>query len=292
MPSAALRAYNNLGELLVGRDRLEESLDHYEQGLALARRTGNSLWQNLILESIPYPLFMLGRWDEALERANELPEWAGALELSALLTTIPTICVNRGDAETLERVRNIALSAVEDSGDVQKEGGRAALMAVVDRAEGKTDRALTNAKEAFRAGLEMGTDSPLVRIGFIEAVDASIGLGKLAEAEELIGTIDGLRPSEVWPSLRALRDRAEGRLLAARDETGGVDEAFHAAEACFRGVGIPYWLGGTLIEHGEWLAAHDRSAEARVLFDEARAIFERLGAIPWLARLNGATPVG
>ena len=292
MSSAALRAYNNLGELLVGRDRLEESLDHFEQGLALARRTGNSLWLNLILEAIPYPLFMLGRWDEALERANELPEWAGALELSALLTTIPTICVNRGDNETLERVRHIALSAVEDSGDVQKEGGRAALMAIVERAEGKPDRALVSAKVAFHAGLQMGTDSPLVRIGFIEAVDASIGLGKLAETEELITTIDGLRPSEVWPSLRALRDRANGRLLAARDETAGVDEAFRTAEACFREVGIPYWLGGTLAEHGEWLISTSRAEEARALHDEARAIFERLGALPWIARLGQVAPVG
>jgi tetratricopeptide (TPR) repeat protein len=116
MSSAALRAYNNLAELLVGRDRLAEALDNYEQGLALARRTGNSLWLNLLLEAIPYPLYMLGRWDEALERANELPDWAGSLELSALLTALPTICVNRGDSATLERVRQIALSAVEFRG--------------------------------------------------------------------------------------------------------------------------------------------------------------------------------
>jgi class 3 adenylate cyclase/tetratricopeptide (TPR) repeat protein len=285
MSTAALRAYNNLAELLVGRDRLDESLDHYEQGLALARRTGNSLWLNLLLEAIPYPLFMLGRWDEALERANELPDWAGALELSALLTALPTICLNRGEAETLERVRRIALSSSEDTGDVQKEGGRAALLAVVARAEGRSDRALASAKEAFDAGLEMGTDSPLVRLGFSEAVDAAFDLGELAEAEKLIAVIDGLRPGEVWPSLRALRDRAQARLMAARDETTDVDEAFRSAETRFRSVGVPYWLGGTLTEHGEWLAAHGRLDEARGLLDEAHAIFVRLDAKPWLERL-------
>jgi tetratricopeptide (TPR) repeat protein len=284
MSSAALRAYNNLAELLVGRDRLDESLEHYEQGLALARRTGNSLWLNLLLEAIPYPLFMLGRWDEALDRANELPDWAGALELSALLTALPTICVNRGDAETLERVRHIALSGVEDSGDVQKQGGRAALVAVVERAEGRPDGALASAKVALQAGLEMGTDSPLVRLGFSEAVDASFDLGEVSEAEELIAVIDGLRPSEVWPSLRALRDRAYARLMAARGEATEVDEAFRSAEARFRAIGVPYWLGGTLTEHGEWLAAHERSDEARMLLDEALGIFESLQARPWLER--------
>jgi class 3 adenylate cyclase/tetratricopeptide (TPR) repeat protein len=284
MSSAALRAYNNLAELLVGRDRLAESLDHYQQGLALARRTGNSLWLNLLLEAIPYPLFMLGRWDEALERANELPDWAGALELSALLTALPTICVNRDDHATLERVRHIALSAVEDSGDVQKQGGRAALVAVVERAEGRPDSALASAKVALRAGLEMGTDSPLVRLGFSEAVDSSLDLGDLAETEQLIAVIDGLRPSEVWPSLRALRDRARARLMAARGEATDVDEWFQGAEMQFRAIGVPYWLGGTLTEHGEWLAAHERSDEARVLLDEAQGIFEKLQARPWLER--------
>jgi tetratricopeptide (TPR) repeat protein len=284
MSSAALRAYNNLAELLVGRDRLAESLDHYEQGLALARRTGNSLWLNLLLEAIPYPLYMLGRWDEALERANELPDWAGALELSALLTSLPTICVNRGDSGTLERVRHIALSAVEDSGDVQKQGGRAALVAVIERAEGRPDVALASAKVALRAGLEMGTDSPLVRLGFSEAVDSSLDLGDLSETEQLIAVIDGLRPSEVWPSLRALRDRARARLSAARGETTGVDEGFRGAEVQFRAIGVPYWLGGTLTEHGEWLAAHERSHEARVLLDEAQGVFEKLQARPWLER--------
>ena len=292
MSSAALRAYNNLAELLVGRDRLDESLDAYEQGLALARRTGNSLWQNLLLEALPYPLFMLGRWDEALARANELPDWAGALELSALLTALPTICVNRGDSATLERVRRIALSAVEDTGDLQKGGGRAALLAVVERAEGRAQSALAHARDALDAGLAMGTDSPLVRLGFSEAVDASLELGDLTETEKLLATIDGLRPSEVWPSLRGLRDEAEARLLApaARSTVSLTRSGRH--EAGFRSTGIPYWLGRSLAAHGEWLAARDCAEEARILLDEARAIFERLGAVPWLDRLERAASVG
>ena len=285
-PSAALRAYNNLAELLVGRDRLEESLDHYERGLALAARAGNSLWQNLLLEAIPYPLFMLGRWDEALERAEELPDWAGSLELSALLTALPTICVNRGEEKIFERVRQLGLATEEDSADVQRAGGRAALMAVVERAEGRHEEALASAEGAFDAGLKMGTDSPLVRIGFSEAVDAALALEDLAETEKLIGVVDGLRPGEVWPSLRALRDRAQARLGAARGETDGVELSFRAAAAQFRAIGVPYWLAGTLTEHGEWLARRGRSDEAGVLLDEAHAIFERLQAKLWLERLD------
>lgn len=49
---------------------------------------------------------------------------------------------------------------------------------------------------------------------------------------------------------------------------------------------MPYWLGGTLTQHGEWLGQQGRADEGRVLLDEARAIFERLQAKPWLERLD------
>ena len=45
-------------------------------------------------------------------------------------------------------------------------------------------------------------------------------------------------------------------------------------------------LAVTLLEHGEWLAAQGRAAEAAPLLTEAGAIFDRLGARPWLDRLR------
>jgi class 3 adenylate cyclase/tetratricopeptide (TPR) repeat protein len=284
-PSAALRAYNNLAELLAGRDQFHASLEQYEHGLALARRQGNSLWQNLLLEAIPYPLFMLGRWDEALERAAELPEWAGALELSGLLTALPTICVNRGDRETLERIQRLSATNAEDDADVQRVGGRAAVMAVAHRAEGRDVEALAEAEKALSSGLVMGSDSPLVRLGLSEAVDAAFAVGDHARVEEFIARLDGLRKGELWPSLRALRDRARARLAAARGDLEHVDGAFARAAAQFRALGMPYWLGGTLTEHGEWLAKEGHSDEAAPLLAEAGTIFEGLQAKPWLERL-------
>jgi hypothetical protein len=48
---------------------------------------------------------------------------------------------------------------------------------------------------------------------------------------------------------------------------------------------MPLALGVTLVEHGEWLSAHDPAADSEPLFAEAREIFERLRAQPWLDRL-------
>jgi hypothetical protein len=41
-----------------------------------------------------------------------------------------------------------------------------------------------------------------------------------------------------------------------------------------------------LLEHGEWLAQSGQSEEAEPLLTEAKEIFERLGAAPWLERLE------
>jgi hypothetical protein len=55
---------------------------------------------------------------------------------------------------------------------------------------------------------------------------------------------------------------------------------------------MPFWLAVTLTEHTEWLIAEDRAAEAESLLAESRGTFERLGAKPWLARVEtaGARP--
>ena len=45
-----------------------------------------------------------------------------------------------------------------------------------------------------------------------------------------------------------------------------------------------------MLEHGEWLAAHERLDHAQPLLEEAREIFERLQAAPWLERLQRTAP--
>ena len=53
--------------------------------------------------------------------------------------------------------------------------------------------------------------------------------------------------------------------------------------------GIAFYLGVAELEHAEWLASQGRRGEAEPLLSEAREIFERLEAKPWLERLTAAT---
>ena len=53
-----------------------------------------------------------------------------------------------------------------------------------------------------------------------------------------------------------------------------------------RDLGYPFPLAVTLVEQGEWLRTAGRPENADPLLAEARDVFGRLGAVPWLE--NGA----
>ena len=72
------------------------------------------------------------------------------------------------------------------------------------------------------------------------------------------------------------------------------EEGLKAAAGGFREYNLPFWLAVTQLEHAEWLAAHGRTVESEPLLAEAREIFGRLEATPWLERaerVGGAAKV-
>ncbi len=90
-PSAALRGYFNLADSLSQADRYEEAESAVRDGLAYARRVGNR-YQELLFLGQSYALFALGKWDEALDWAAELPEdWMSARQA---YSTVSSICVS------------------------------------------------------------------------------------------------------------------------------------------------------------------------------------------------------
>ena len=49
---------------------------------------------------------------------------------------------------------------------------------------------------------------------------------------------------------------------------------------------MPFYLAVVQLEHAELLVASGRAEECEPLLSEAREIFERLRATPWLERLD------
>ena len=123
------------------------------------------------------------------------------------------------------------------------------------------------------------------------AGEAALTLGDVAKVEELIAMIEVLPPGPNLAVPAGALPRLRARLAALRGDLDEVERLFKRAAARFRELGVPFYLGVTALEHGEWLAAHDRADEAGALLAEAREVFEELEAAPWQVRVEQAAGV-
>jgi len=287
LTAAALRAYNNLGDLLDRRDRYEEAIALQRQGLALARKAGYRVNEWRLIGELSAYLFLTGQWTEAMELAAEVPEEQLSRTAIAVANTLISLAAERGDAGEARRILAL-LSGLEDSADVQERALFAALSACVLHSEGSLAGALTSGLEAVRnsellGGGTLGADA---KVAFGIALDSALRLGRHDEVEELIARIDSIPPGRRPPSLRAQSARFRARLAAERRQHEGVEQGFKTAAGIFREHGLTFLMAVTELEHGEWLVAQGRADEAEQLLAEAREIFERLEATPWSERAN------
>ncbi|HVC86231.1 MAG TPA: adenylate/guanylate cyclase domain-containing protein [Gaiellaceae bacterium] len=272
--------YFNLSDREFHRDRYVDALEYLQSGLEVARRRGSRPSEWGVLAEMTYPLYMVGRWDEALTAFTGIPEdrLQDTVTLS-VLSAVTEIHVHRGDPQEARRVLSLYPAT---SVDVQEESSYVAARAAVLYGEGRFEEALATGVEslaAFQGGLGSKFSYQHAKQGFLHAVEAALALGRREQAEELLAQVDelpgGLRPPYLEAQVLRLRARLEG------DAAG-----FAAAAARFRELGMPFWAAVSELEQSELIGAAGRSES----LDEAREIFERLQAAPWLERLAANTP--
>jgi tetratricopeptide (TPR) repeat protein len=289
LSTAALRAYVNLAESLFRRDRYEESLEKYREGIALARRVGNRLWEVPLIGDQMFPLFVSGRWHEALQSAAEIPEADLARgDMLGPVLALPAIHAAQGDLHRAQHVLAVC-ARFEASDDVQERAAYAVGRTVLLRAEGSLKRALKAADEAVSLGRRIGPDGHMFKMGLDLGFDIAFDTHNLPKVKEILAVIEGLRPGEITPSLRGIEARARARLAVHGGERELAEPMFKSAAAMFRELGMPLWVATTLAEQAEWLRQEGRAEQADQIGEEAAAIFERLGAKPCLRGATAAT---
>ena len=80
------------------------------------------------------------------------------------------------------------------------------------------------------------------------------------------------------------------RAFSAADE-GEAADAFAEALAAAQSLARRPHLARVLADYGAWLVACGREAEGEPLLEEARALFEPMGARRWLERIDSVRPV-
>ena len=281
LPEHEGNALFNLSDLCFGRDRYDEALSYLADALVVMRRRGARAHEWSAIAETAYPLFMLGRWDEALAAFADVPEdrLLDALTTS-FLSCVPEIRIHRGDVAGAGSLLDIYASHGV-SPDLQDKTGYEAAAATVARAQGRLDDALILGSRATEVARTRTPTSQSVKQGIVEAIEAAFALGECATAEELVASIEAVPPGLQSPYLTAQALRFRARLAGSDDV---AIENYEAAAKRFRELGVVFWLAVTLLEHGE-------PTGDSALLDEAREIFERLEARPWLERLEkvGAT---
>ena len=293
LPYSMHRAMFNLADLAAQVDRYQEARDYVDQGLALNRRLGNRANEWLFLGQV-YAHFVLGEWDELLALVGDIPiEKVGEHRLAAgaLLLLAPLVHVHRGDLDAAETAF-AAFPSIDASADVQELATHAAGRAVMNRARGRDADALAASRDALALLHDVGPAAEQSKEAFVAGIDAAFAIDDLAAVDELLGMIEAYPPGKLPQFLEAHVMRFRARLVDRRGDAADVGALFKGAAGLFREIAVPFYMAVTLLEHGEWLVRAGRSDEASPLFDEAREVFERLRAKPWLERLGQTADVG
>jgi hypothetical protein len=122
----------------------------------------------------------------------------------------------------------------------------------------------------------------------VTAAEAALALGDTDKLAELVASVDALPPGHGSHFLRAHSARFRAHLADRAGDAEGAHRLFRGAAGLYREIGTPLYLAIALLEHSEWLTREGRGDEATPFLSEARDIFERLEARPWLERVSQA----
>ena len=286
-PSSALRGYYNLSDTLSQIDRYEDADACVREGLAYARRVGNHRYELQFLGQC-YPLFALGKWEELLEWTALLPEdWVPSRQAyNTIAGTGVMVLALRGQLDEAERLSSM-VREFSSSGDAQERSSHRCGTAWLRLAKDDPGGALQDAEIALEARGELGITMEYVKEAFVVALEASLELDDVRKAEELLDIIDNLPPGHSPHYLQAQSLRYHAR-IAGNAEGPEAERLFKRATGLFRELAMPFYLAASTLEYAEWLIRHGRSGDATPLASEAREVFDRLGARPWLERAENA----
>jgi class 3 adenylate cyclase/tetratricopeptide (TPR) repeat protein len=276
----ALRAMVNLAQVSIERDHLAQAVDEVGKALAIARELGDRQWELRLIGQQIWPLAVLGRWDEASAAASMLIGGTPYVDAVFAAASIISIAAARGDETTLQRCHALALEARESAYVDQRVCARLVFAReAIER--GASGEAVELAAPAL-AGEAISGDA--MKDGYELSVEAAIALGDEGILSDLTSVVDRLPPARAWPFLRAGRARLRAELAHRRGDREGAERFEEEAIELLRSLGARPLLARALLERA-------RRRDDPAALAEARTLYEELGAVRWLGRLEAAVGV-
>jgi class 3 adenylate cyclase/tetratricopeptide (TPR) repeat protein len=261
---------NNLAVYATQAGDFSRTEERYAEALRLGERYGDAGTVRFVRANVIWLDYMMGRWDRALEAANDFIAECEAGSPHTLELFVREerggLLLARGDRDgalrDLARMRDLA----ELRSDPFDQLGRLALSAALYADLDQLDEARTLAAQIPSLVREVGMHGPLVRLA---PVADDLGIGD--ELRAAVATAGG-------PAMPLWRTTTElvlaGELVAAADVTASA--------------GIPN-VESMLRKHaGLRLLADGRTAEAIVELDRALAFYRSVDAHAYVAEIENA----
>jgi DNA-binding NarL/FixJ family response regulator len=159
-------------------------------------------------------------------------------------------------------------------------------LGLAELAHGGTEPAFAHLTQALEILDRLDFREPAVWRCDGDAIEAALECGALDRAELWLDRLErsGARTGIAWT--RAIAARCRGLVLAARGELDAAAEALEQALVEHEACPMPFEQARTLLVQGQLLRRLKRRREARLALEQARELFERLGAEPWVARAD------
>lgn len=281
-------ALRRLARVARARGELALSLERYRRGFEIAEAQRDPEGMVVACQGAGNVLAQTGRWaasEEWYARGLALVgEAAPSRLLWQLESNLSAVTRRAGRLDDSERWLRRARATVERLGD-------AAGRVYVSNAEGllamaRGDAAVAEA--AYRAALAEGGSPAETAPVLVNLADALLALGRVAEAEVVTRRLERIAVAHGLVASLPYAYRALGAVARARRDEDGFVFYEQALELC-RGPEVPELeLALTQLEYAEFDRALDRPEPARARLLEARAVLERLGTAPELARVDAS----
>jgi len=278
LSNAELRARFNLAGRLFGDDP-RAALEIQRGMVEVATRTGRVDWRLMALESFAGSAEVIGLWDEALEILDQLLASDGVpptARADAMLTRA-SIAAGRGDAGAFSRALVEASALVDTTGDPQRRSSWAITVMDTALTEGRLD-------DVDAAAADVVAENWRKIAGSLRA-RAALRRGDAAAAERFLDETEGdLSEGVLFEAMNGVIRAAATIMRGDRDR--GLAAGTEALRR-LRALDLPRFVAHADLDLIWALGPGDPATG--LLVEEARAIFERLGAATLLDRLAEAT---
>jgi predicted ATPase len=288
--TAALRAYNNLIVHLNIADKQDEVRRIEAEAQELARARGHRQFFIAFAGSHSFSLLATGEWDEAFASAEEwLPVEPTAQSGQAVSTLwMAQAALERGADADARRLLDL-VADVEDTTDQQlmmSKRFKALLLAIADH---RVDDVRSLADEMVAPLLEYGyTDAAAATAGL--ALDVLQDAGDPAHLLPLVDLIDTVPTMQQTRATRIETARVRGVAASCAGEHERACDHFAEGLSAARNLGDLPPLARVLTDYGRALVRAGRADDAEPLLAEARALWEHMGAVVRLERIDAALP--